>query len=94
MSAFPDVEKIRYEGPDSKNPLAFRWYNEDEVVEGLKMKEHFRFSVVYWHTFRGTGIDPFGPGTMRRPWEDGTDSVDNAINQKRSATSTMQHTPS
>jgi len=85
MSAFPDIDKIRYEGPDSKNPLAFRWYNEDEVVEGKTMKEHFRFSVVYWHTFRGTGADPFGPGTMCRPWEDGTDSVENAKNRVRVA---------
>lgn len=85
MAAFPDVQKIRYEGPDSKNPLAFRWYNENEVVEGKTMKDHFRFSVVYWHTFRGTGSDPFGPGTMLRPWDDGTDSVDNAINRVRAA---------
>lgn len=85
MAAFPDVDKIVYEGPDSKNPLAFRWYNEDEVVEGKSMKDHFRFSVVYWHTFRGTGADPFGPGTMYRPWEDGTDSVENAKNRVRAA---------
>ncbi len=85
MSAFPEVKSIRYEGPKSKNPLAFRWYNPDEVVEGKTMREHFRFSVVYWHTFRGTGSDPFGPGTMVRPWEDGTDSVENAINRARVA---------
>lgn len=85
MAAFPNVDKIRYEGPDSQNPLAFRWYNEDEVVEGKTMKEHFRFSVVYWHTFRGTGADPFGAATMQRPWEDGTDSVENAINRARAA---------
>ena len=63
MTAFPEVETIRYEGPDAKNPLAFRWYNADEVVEGVTMQDHLRFSVVYWHTFRGTGSDPFGPGT-------------------------------
>lgn len=85
MSAFPGIEKIRYEGPESRNPLAFRWYNEDEVVEGKTMKDHFRFSVVYWHTFRGTGADPFGPGTMQRPWDDGSDSVDNAIRRVRAA---------
>jgi xylose isomerase len=85
MSAFPEIEKIRYEGPDTKNPLAFRWYNEDEVVEGKSMKDHFRFSVVYWHTFRGTGADPFGPGTMLRPWDDGSESVENAINRVRAA---------
>jgi len=85
MSAFPEIEKIAYEGPDTKNPLAFRWYNEDEVVEGKTMKDHMRFSVVYWHTFRGTGADPFGAPTMVRPWEDGTDSVENAINRARVA---------
>ena len=77
-SAFPEIEKIPYEGPDSRNPLAFRWYNADEVVEGKTMKEHFRFSVVYWHTFRGTGSDPFGAATMIRPWDDGSDSLENA----------------
>ena len=85
MSAFPEIEKIAYEGPDTKNPLAFRWYNENEVVEGKTMKDHMRFSVVYWHTFRGTGADPFGAPTMVRPWEDGTDSVENAINRARVA---------
>jgi xylose isomerase len=81
MTAFPEIEKIRYEGPDSKNPLAFRWYNEDEIVEGLTMKEHFRFSVVYWHSFRGNGSDPFGAATMQRPWDDGSETVKNAINR-------------
>jgi len=91
MSAFPEVTgKIQYEGVTSKNPLAFRWYNEDEVVAGKSMKEHLRFSVVYWHTFRGTGGDPFGPGTMLRPWEDGTDSVENAKNRVRVAFEFME----
>lgn len=85
MSNFPNVDKIRYEGPDSNNPLAFRWYNENEIVEGKTMKDHLRFSVVYWHTFRGTGADPFGPGTMQRPWDDGTESVENAIRRVRAA---------
>ena len=85
MAAFPEVTKIKYEGPDSKNPLAFRWYNEDEVVEGKTMKDQFRFSVVYWHTFRGTGADPFGAGTMLRPWDDGSETVENAINRVRAA---------
>jgi xylose isomerase len=85
MPAFPDIQTIRYEGPASKNPLAFRWYDASEVVEGKTMKDHFRFSVVYWHTFRGTGADPFGPGTMLRPWEDGSDSVENAVRRARVA---------
>ncbi len=79
MSQFPEIDRIEYEGPDSKNPLAFRWYNPDEMVEGKSMKDHLRFSVVYWHTMRGTGGDPFGPGTAVRPWDDGSDSVDNAL---------------
>lgn len=78
MAFFPDVPKIKYEGPDSKNPLAFRHYNPEEKVEGKSMKEHLRFAVCYWHTFRGMGGDPFGPGCAMRPWEDGTDSVEMA----------------
>ncbi|MCA9246376.1 MAG: xylose isomerase [Planctomycetales bacterium] len=83
MTAFPEIEKIRYEGPGSRNPFAFRYYDENEVVEGKSMKDHLRFSVVYWHTMRGGGADPFGPATAVRPWEDGTDSVENAINRVR-----------
>ena len=83
--AFPEVSKIKYEGPNSKNPLAFRWYNESEVIEGKTMKDHLRFSIVYWHTFRGTGSDPFGPGTAVRPWDDGSPSVENAVNRVRVA---------
>ena len=63
MPAFPDIAKIKYEGPDSRNPLAFRHYNESELVEGKPMRDHLRFSVAYWHTMRGPGADPFGPGT-------------------------------
>ncbi len=78
MAAFPQVDKIKYEGPDSDNSLAFRWYDADRVVDGKSMRDHFRFSVVYWHTFRGTGADPFGAPTLQRPWDDGTSSMDNA----------------
>ena len=85
MSAFPDVPVIQFEGPESDNPLAFRWYNPEEVVEGKTMREHLRFSIVYWHTFRGTGADPFGSGTMERPWDDGSESVENAQNRARAA---------
>ena len=85
MAAFPEIEKIQYEGAESKNPLAFRWYNADEVIEGQSMQDHLRFSVVYWHTFRGTGSDPFGAATMLRPWDDGTESVENAITRVRVA---------
>ncbi|MBP3957971.1 xylose isomerase [Gemmata sp. G18] len=79
MSFFPDVPKIKYEGPDSTNPLAYRHYNPDEIVEGKSMRDHLRFAVSYWHTFRGTGSDPFGPGCAVRPWEDGSDSPEMAL---------------
>jgi xylose isomerase len=78
MTYFPEVSPIRYEGPDSQNPLAFRHYRADEIVDGKPMKEHLRFSVVWWHTFRGMGGDPFGPGCAVRPWEDGADSIEMA----------------
>lgn len=79
MSFFPGIGKIQYEGPASRNPLAFRHYNPEEVVEGRKMRDLLRFTVCYWHTFRGTGSDPFGPGTLQRPWDDGSESVENAV---------------
>ena len=65
---FFKIEKIKYEGPDSSNPLSFRFYNPEEVVEGRKMKDWFRFAVAYWHTLNNTGSDPFGSPTMVRPW--------------------------
>src|SRR5262249_35686912 len=79
----PDVPKVRYEGPDSTNPLSFRRYDPDKVVAGKTMKDWLRFSVAYWHTMRGTGSDPFGPGCARRPWEDGSASVAMAIKRVR-----------
>jgi xylose isomerase len=90
MAYFPEVSKIRYQGPDSTEPLAFRHYNAEEIVEGKTMREQLRFSVAYWHTFRGTGSDPFGPGTMKRPWEDGSDSVEMAIQRVRVAFEFME----
>ena len=60
---FPGIPQIQYEGPGSKNPLAFKHYNADELVEGKPMKEHLRFSVTYWHTIRGQLSDMFGAGT-------------------------------
>ncbi len=78
-AAFPKIKPIRYEGPGSKNPLAFKHYNPTERIEGRTMQEHLRFSVVYWHTMRGMGADMFGVGTMQRPWEDGTNSLKMAL---------------
>lgn len=88
--AFPNISKIRYEGRDSKNPLAFKHYNPDEVVDGKTMNDHLRFSVTYWHTFRGTGADMFGSGTAIRPWDDGTASVENAQRRVRVAFEFME----
>ena len=81
MAYFPKIKKIKYEGPGSKNPLSFKWYDENEIVAGKTMRDHLRFSVVYWHTFRNPLSDPFGVGTAFRPWDDGSESVKNA--QKR-----------
>jgi xylose isomerase len=79
MTQYFDVPKIKYEGPQSKNPLAFRHYNPEEVVEGKTMKDHLRFAVAWWHTFCGTGGDPFGPGCAVRPWDDGSNSLELAL---------------
>jgi xylose isomerase len=88
--AFADIPKIKFEGPKSKNPLAFKYYNPDEIVEGRTMKDLLRFSVTYWHTFRGMGADMFGVGTAIRPWDDGTQSVENAQNRARVAFQFME----
>lgn len=70
MQYFNEVTKIKFEGPTSTNPLAFKEYNPDEVIMGKPMKEHLRFSMSYWHTLTGEGSDPFGAGTAVRPWDD------------------------
>jgi len=84
-AAFPNVSNIQFEGPKSKNPLAFKHYNAEEVVVGRTMREHLRFSVVYWHTMRGRGSDMFGAPTVNRPWDDNSDSLDNARRRARAA---------
>ncbi len=77
--AFPKIKPIKYEGPDSRNPLSFKHYNAGEEIEGKPMKDHLRFAVAYWHTMRGTGLEIFGWPTMVRPWEDGTNSMEMAL---------------
>lgn len=74
-SHFPRIPVIPYEGPQSENALAFKHYNPDEVVDGRTLAQHLRFSIAYWHSFRGTGSDPFGPGTIVRPWEKGANAI-------------------
>ncbi|HEX2730615.1 MAG TPA: xylose isomerase [Polyangiaceae bacterium] len=75
---FPGIGKIRFEGPKSKNPLAFKFYDENQVVMGKTMKDHLRFAVCYWHSFCGTGSDPFGAGTRVFPWDTGKGPMDDA----------------
>jgi len=75
---FKAIPEIKYEGPTSNNALAFRYYDANKEVLGKKMKDWLRFSVCYWHTFRGNGTDMFGSGTIERPWDDGSESVENA----------------
>lgn len=72
---FEGIGKIQFEGRASDNPLAFKFYDENRVVGGKTMKEHFRFAACYWHTFCGTGSDPFGPGTKVFPWDAKSDPV-------------------
>ncbi|MBL9171470.1 MAG: xylose isomerase [Verrucomicrobiales bacterium] len=80
-AAFPKIPKIQFEGPKSRNPFAFKHYNATELVEGKPMKDHFRFSVVYWHTMCGNGSDMFGWGTWDRPWDRNT--KDNSIERAK-----------
>eukprot|EP00946_MAST-07B_sp_MAST-7B-sp1_P000307 g307.t1 len=82
---FPGIGKIAYEGPSSLNSLAFKHYNPEEVIMGKTMEEWCRFSVCFWHTFRGKGADPFGAPTMRRPWDDESDTLENAFRRARAA---------
>ncbi len=81
---YPGIGKVKYEGKNSKNPLAFRWYNPNQVVSGKKMKDHLRFAIAYWHSFCGDGSDPFGDATHIFPWEDVKD-IDDRIRMKLDA---------
>jgi xylose isomerase len=90
LKFFKNVPAIKFEGTKSKNPLSFKHYSPGERVEGKAMRDHLRFSVVYWHTFRGLGSDPFGVGTAIRPWDDGTSSVQNAQIRARVAFEFME----
>ncbi|MBF4806891.1 MAG: xylose isomerase, partial [Pseudoleptotrichia goodfellowii] len=65
---FPEIKEIKYEGAESKNDLAFKYYNKDEVLGGKTMKEHLRFAMSYWHTLKAQGVDMFGGETMDREW--------------------------
>lgn len=79
MKEYFDVPRIAFEGRSSKNPFAFRHYDRDELVEGKSMAEHLRFAGAYWHVMRGDLSDPFGQGTAVMPWDDRSDSLENAL---------------
>jgi xylose isomerase len=72
---FKGIGEIKFEGKESDNPLAFKYYNPEQVVAGKTMKEHFKFAIAYWHTFCGQGADPFGPGTQNFEWDKAPDPV-------------------
>ncbi|MCK4923298.1 MAG: xylose isomerase [Bacteroidales bacterium] len=73
---FKGINKIQFEGVESRNPMAFRYYDENRIVGGKSMKEHLRFAIAYWHTFCGEGGDPFGPGTKVFEWSNGKSAMD------------------
>lgn len=75
---FKSIPQIKYEGLESDNPLAYRWYDENKVVAGKPLKEHLRFACAYWHSFCGSGADPFGEPTHLFQWNEKTDAVERA----------------
>ena len=72
---FKGIDYIKFEGKDSDNPLAFKYYNPSQIVAGKTMREHFKFAIAYWHTFCGQGSDPFGPGTQNFAWDQASDPI-------------------
>lgn len=87
MSAdyFADFQTVRYEGPDSDNDFAYRWYDKDRVILGKRMEDHLRFAVCMWHTFCWPGSDVFGAGTFTRPWLQGPMDARNAAAKREAA---------
>jgi len=87
MSAdyFASFDTVRYEGPESRNDLAYRWYDKDRLVLGKRMEDHLRFAVCMWHTFCWNGSDVFGAGTFRRPWHVGPNDAANAAAKREAA---------
>ncbi len=72
---FKGIDPIKFEGKESDNPLAFKYYNPSQIVAGKTMREHFKFAIAYWHTFCGQGSDPFGPGTQNFAWDQSSDPI-------------------
>ena len=75
---FKNISQIKFEGPETDNPLAFRWYDENKMVAGKSMKDHLRYSCAYWHSFNGSGADPFGEPTHIFPWNEKSDAIERA----------------
>ncbi|AKD02273.1 xylose isomerase [Pontibacter korlensis] len=75
---FKGIDQIKYEGPESDNPLAYRWYDENRVVAGKTLKDHLRFAVAYWHSFNADGSDPFGGPTLKFAWNEKADPIERA----------------
>ena len=75
---FPGIGQIQFEGRESKNPLAFHYYDADKVVMGKTLKDHLRFAMAYWHTLCAEGGDQFGGGTKSFPWNDSADAITRA----------------
>lgn len=87
---FPQIEKIKFEGRDSRNPLAFRFYDAEKVVMGRKMKDWFKFSMAWWHTLCADGSDQFGGGTIHQPWKEGNTPLERAKNKMDAGFEFMQ----
>ena len=82
---FKDVKKVEFEGRGSDNPFSYKFYDENKMVLGKPMKDHFNFAVAYWHSFVNTGNDPFGVGTKTFPWASSSDPYQNAYDKMDAA---------
>ena len=78
---FPGVKKIQFEGKDSKNPMAYRYYDAEKVIMGKKMKDWLKFAMAWWHTLCAEGADQFGGGTKTFPWNEGANALEVAKNK-------------
>jgi len=85
MEYFEGIGKIKYEGKNSDNPFAFKYYDPEKIIAGKSLKEHFKFAVAYWHSFCGQGADPFGVGTQEFPWDTAKDPLQAAKNKADAA---------
>ena len=90
MEYFPNIKKIQFEGKDSKNPMAYHYYNPEQVVAGKKMKDWFKFAMAWWHTLCAEGADQFGGGTKTFPWNTGKTAIEKAKNKVDAGFEIMQ----